>query len=153
MRTLLVLLPLLILFSCGKIMGEEVARLPVDKVSFPENVVEQEVEIELFEGDDLSIWSDMNFSYTDGAELWWELEILLNGESFNNLKLDPLDKDLTLNSKETNFNGEISTSFSGRNYKMSVRKEGTYTFISRLFSNGDESIIVEKAHLVIKKHE
>ncbi len=151
MKNLWITLIPILAISCGKILGEEVARIEVNGVSSQQEIAEAETTVRLYEGDEIGFWSDMSLEYRDGDEFWWEVEILLEGEPHSNLKIDPLDKDLTVNSTETNFNGEITTAYSGRNLMMTIGETGEYRVRSRLFTTS-ETAVVKKAALVVKKH-
>ena len=56
--------------ACSTIIGEEIARLPVNEVSTDKDKpIYQEIAIDLKKDESIVIWSDMDISYAGEVEL------------------------------------------------------------------------------------
>ena len=138
--------------SCDALLGEEVARIPVDVISSDSVLVQKETTLDLKAGDEITFWSDVEISYDGFIEIWWQVSVIKDDMPYENIAFDPLDKDITINGTETEFNGKVETSYTGRNYKMTIGDDGSYTFKSSLHGSNPLPTI-GKAHLVIRRSE
>ncbi|MBR9918594.1 hypothetical protein GYB29_13180 [bacterium] len=146
-------LTLLLIFlnACSALTGEEVARLPVNKLTIDDsNYRMEKTTLDLKAGDELAIWSDMDIEYTGEVALRFRLEILKDGEKFGGIEIDPTDKDVTLGETKVAINDKTSWSFSGRNSVLTIEEDGEYLFKAILISAGNPSLKIEKAELVLK---
>lgn len=139
------------LAACSALTGEEVGRLPINKISSAEGLITKETSIDLKQGDEIVFWSDMDMSYEGDAALRFRLTIQKEGASPDNLEIDPTVKDMTLGEVKTTLGNKTNWSFSGRNFIFNVQEDGRYNFKAILVASENSSLIINKAELVIKK--
>lgn len=141
----------ILLASCSALTGEEVARLAINEVSTESNTVKKETQVAFKQGDEIVICSDIDVEYEGEVTLAFRLSIARDGEVLDVIEVDPTKKDMTLKEVKTSFGNKTSWSFQGRNAIFPVSNDGTYTFEAIFLSSENESLIVKKAELVIKK--
>lgn len=142
------ILILLGITSCG----EEIARLPINAVSIDnEHLIVRDTTLELKKGDEIAIWSDMDFEHKGNVGLQFKIEILKNGEAFGGLEIDPTDKNVTTGEVKTVLMGETDWSFSGKNAEIKIEEDGSYTFKSILVASDNSTLKINKAEIVLKK--
>src|SRR5689334_19091023 len=90
--------------SCDALLGKEVARLPINAISTPDHEVVKEATVRLGKDDKLGLWSDMDLTYEGDAPLRFQVQILQNGKPFQQLELDPTDKNISLKEVRTQVN-------------------------------------------------
>lgn len=148
----IILLLVTLLFSCDAITGEEIARLPINEITkSDENMIIKEASINLKKGDQIAIWSDMDFSYEGEVALLFRFEILRDEESLGGFEIDPTDKNLTIGEVKTSILGKTDWSFTGKNSEYDIEKDGIYTFRAILIASENSTPEVEKAEVVFKK--
>lgn len=140
----------LLLISCSSLTGEEVARLSFDEISTDDNLIIKEAEIDLLKGDEIYLWSQMNFEHTDNIELRFRIEILKNGEKYGGLEIDPTDKNITIGEMKSTINNKTKWRFSGKNSEIKIKEDGKYTFKAILVTSENPSLKINKADLIIK---
>lgn len=148
MKKLSLWLPLaaiLFLSSCG----EEIARLPINKISTEEDIHEESVTLDLMAEDEVALWSEMDMKYDGDANMVFYVTVLLEGEELEELQFDPREKNISMKEVQTDINGKVNWSFSGKNGTFSIPEDGAYTFKGVFFATPNVSI--EKAEIVIKK--
>lgn len=150
------LLPALLLatplFSaCDAIMGKEVARLPINAVSAPGKVVEKEVTVPLKKDDKIALWSEMDMSYQGEVKLVFQVQVLQNGQPFQQMAFDPREKNFSVKEVKKNINGDVDWSFMGKNAELTIPLNGNYTFRSRLLAEPAHGPEIRKAELVLRK--
>ena len=151
MKKSIVFLPAILLIACSALTGEEVGRLAINQVSSGENLITQEASVVLEAGDEIIFWSEMDMEYTGNVALRFRVSIKKGDEPYGNMEIDPTEMDLTLGESKTTENGKTSWSFSAQNAAFNVQEDGTYTFQAILVASENQSIVIKKAELVLKK--
>ena len=140
------------LIGCEALTGKEVGRMPINHVSTnDDNLIIQEVSLDLEEGEDISIWSDMDIAYEGEVSLRFRIDVLKDGETIANLTLDPTDKNITIGEVEKSIMGKTDWRFSGKNSVFEIEESGRYTFKGILIASDNQSLEVNKAEVVLKK--
>lgn len=133
-------------------MGEEVARIPVNEISTDnDNLIVGETSIDLKQGEEIALWSDMDMSYEGDVALRFQLEIIMDTTSLGIMELDPMDKNITLGEVKTTLNDKTNWSFSGKNGSFKVEEDANYTFKAILIASDNSTLQIDKAELIIKK--
>ncbi|GAA3520416.1 hypothetical protein GCM10022393_38320 [Aquimarina addita] len=144
------ILPLLII-ACSALTGEEIARLSINKLSSENNLIIKEATLDLKKGDEIAIWSDMDYSYEGDSSLLFKIEILKDGVSLESFVIDPTDKNITINEVTTSVFNKTNSSFSGKNSEIEIEEDGTYTFKGFLFTEYNSNLEINKAEIVLKR--
>ncbi|MCP4520474.1 MAG: hypothetical protein GY827_02065 [Cytophagales bacterium] len=147
-KTSLIVLLSIFLWGCG---GEEIGRLPINKISREGNVTIKEVTLELKKDEELGLWSEMDMEYEEEASFRFQVIIMKDGKEYEKFQIDPTKKNVSLGESKITLNGKTSWEFTGRNTAYKVKEDGTYIFKSRLIASENPSIILNKAELVIKR--
>ncbi|MCF1190172.1 hypothetical protein LRR18_01145 [Mangrovimonas sp. AS39] len=151
-QILLFLIPFLLLTSCDSITGEEIARLPINKVSTSEeNYFEKETSLNLKKGDKIAFWSEMDFEYSGEESFLFRFRVYKNDEPFAILEFDPTNKNITIGEIKSTIGNKTKWSFTGKNKELKIKEDGKYTFKGILKTTKNPSLIVNKAIVVIKK--
>ncbi|RSK44019.1 hypothetical protein [Hymenobacter rigui] len=137
--------------ACEALLGKEIARLPVNTVSTPQQEVVKETTVNLHQNDQLALWSEMDMEYQGEAPLRFQVVVLQNGQPFKQLELDPTEKNVSVQEAKTDINGRVSWSFSGKNAELTIPKDAAYTFKARLIAAPNPTLRLHKAELVLKK--
>lgn len=137
--------------ACDAIMGKEVARLPINAISTPGQDAPREVTVELKKGDEVAVWSEMDMSYQGEVQLQFQVQVLRDGQPFEQLAFDPREKNLSIKEVKTNMNGDVSWSFAGRNRSLQIPETGRYTFRGRLLAQPAQGPEIRKAELVLRR--
>jgi hypothetical protein len=138
--------------ACNALLGEEVARLPINAVSTAENQVVKEASLLLRKDEEVGIWSDMDLAYEGEQPLRFQVVVTKDGAPFKQLEIDPTVKNLTVGEVKTNINGQIDWRFTAKNAELKVPANGTYVFKARLVaSSANPTLKLTKAELVLKK--
>lgn len=151
------LLPAVLLLSaplfcaCDALMGKEVARLPINAPSAPGRLVEKEVTVPLKKDDKVALWSDMDLSYQGQAQLMFHVQVLQNGQPFQQLAFDPREKNFSVKEVKKDINGAVDWSFTGKNAELTIPADGNYTFRGRLLAQPANGVQLRKAELVLRK--
>lgn len=156
MKTLLSILTLLAslttLTGCDAITGKEVARLSINQVSTDNNnLITKKTSLNLKKGEEIAIWSDMDFKHDGDIALRFKIEIFKNGENYSRLEIDPTDKNMTIGEVKTSLIGKTDWSFFGKNSEIKIEEDGNYTFKGMLVSSENPTLKVMKAEIVLKK--
>ncbi|MCB2410076.1 DUF4198 domain-containing protein [Hymenobacter lucidus] len=139
------------LSACGSLFGKEVARLSINTISTPEREVMKEAALPLQQGEELALWSDMDMAYEGEAPVRFQVQVLQDGQPYQQLELDPTEKNMTVGEVKTDMNGKVTWSFTGKNGNLTIPKTGTYTFKARLVAAANPTLKIKKAELVLKK--
>ena len=140
------------LIGCEALTGKEVGRMPINHVSTnDDNLIIQELSLDLEEGEDISIWSDMDIAYEGEVSLRFRIDVLKVGETIANLTLDPTDKNITIGEVKKSIMGKTDWRFSGKNSVFEIEESGRYTFKGILIASDNQSLEVNKAEVVLKK--
>ena len=138
--------------ACNALLGEEVARLPVNVVSSSENQVVKEATLQLVKDEEVAIWSDMDLAYEGEQPLRFQVVVTRDGAPFKQLEFDPTVKNLTVGEVKTDINGQIDWRFTAKNAELKVPANGTYVFKARLVaSTSNPTLKLKKAELMLKK--
>ncbi|UII23391.1 hypothetical protein [Fulvivirga ligni] len=148
----IIICSLLALVSCDALTGEEVGRIPVNEVSTDdEHLILKETSVDLKQGDDVGIWSDMDLEYEGDVVVSFRMEVLKDGVKFGGMEIDPFEKDITMNETKTTIGGDTKWKFSGRNANLMIEEDGNYTFQAILVTSDNPSLKINKAEIVLKK--
>lgn len=139
------------LSACGSLFGKEIARLPINTISTPSQEVVKEATVELQKNDEVALWSDMDMAYEGEAPVRFQVQVLQNGAPYQQLELDPTDKNVSVGEVKTSINGKTTWSFTGKNGALTVPATGKYTFKARLVATNNPTLTIKKAELVLKK--
>jgi hypothetical protein len=151
-KNILWVLPLAALLGgCDALLGKEVARLPINEVSTAGHEVTKEAAVPLKKGDEIALWSDMELAYEGDAPLRFQVQVLRDGAPYQQLELNPTEKNVTVNEFKTSVNDKVSWRFSGKNAELKIPENGIYTFKARLVAAANPTLKVTKAELVLKK--
>ena len=142
----------LLSYSCSALLGEEVARLPINQVSTDDdNLIIMETTLSLKQGEEIAFWSDIDIAYEGPVALRFRIEILIDGQSIDTFEIDPTDKNITMGEVKTTVMDKTNWSFTGKNYDILIEESGEYTFKAFLVASENPSLVIDKAELVIKK--
>jgi hypothetical protein len=123
------LFSILVLTSRSQLTGEEIARLPINKISTSyDEKVENEVVLKLKKDEEISFWSEMNIEYSDEAFFEFRLVIYKEDELYAVLLIDPTDKNITIGEVKTTIGAKTKWSFTGKNVELKMEEDGNYTF-------------------------
>jgi hypothetical protein len=147
---LLVLIPAMFI-ACEAMLGKEIGRLPINQVSTEDNMIIKEITLDLVQGDEIGVWSDMDFKYEGDIGIMFRIQVLRNGEELTVIDIDPREKNITIGEVLTDFNGNVDWSFMGKNTTISIDETAPYTFKAGLIANDNGTLQVKKAELVFKK--
>ncbi|PJJ60281.1 hypothetical protein [Hymenobacter chitinivorans] len=139
------------LSACGSLFGKEVARLPINALSTPGHEVTREATLQLQKDEQVALWSDMDMAYDGEAPVRFQVQVLQNGRPYQQLELDPTEKNVTVGEVKTNLNGKVNWRFTGKNGSLTVPAAGTYTFRAHLVAAANPTLRITKAELVLKK--
>jgi hypothetical protein len=150
-RILALLLIPAMFFACEAIMGKEIGRLQINQVSTDNNMVIKEVTLDLTQGDEIGVWSDMDFKYEGDVGIMFRIQVLRNGEELTVVDVDPREKNITINEVRTDIMGKVDWSFMGKNTTISIDETAAYTFKAGLIASDNGTLEIKKAELVFKK--
>ncbi|WP_139922166.1 hypothetical protein [Hymenobacter sp. DG01] len=139
------------LSACDSLFGKEVARLPINTISTPGQEVVKDATLQLQQGEELALWSDIDMAYDGEAPVRFQVQVFQNGAPYQQLELDPTEKNVTVGEVKTTVNGKTNWSFTGKNATLTAPKMGTYMFKARLVAAPNPTLVVKKAELVLKK--
>lgn len=150
-KYLFLLLPITLFFSsCDTFIGEEIARMPLTKTGFDENLNFYEMSMDLKKGDKITVWSEMDVEYEGEERFLVKLQMLKDDETLGIIDFDPTEKDMTVGEAKTTIMGKTSWSFSGRNKKLKIDEDGKYSFRAILFTSNPK-LKINKSELVVRK--
>jgi hypothetical protein len=151
-KLLLLLIPFLFITSCDSFTGEEIARLPINKVSTSEeNIFEKETTLNLKKDEEITFWSEMDIEYSGEEFFQFRFRVYKNDEPFAVLEFDPTEKNITIGEIKSTIGGKTKWSFTGKNTKLKITDDGKYTFKGILKATKNPSIIINKAIVIIKR--
>lgn len=139
------------LTACDALLGQEIARLPINAVSTPGHDIVKQASVKLHKQDKLALWSEMDMSYQGEVPLRFQVAVLRNGKPYTQLALDPTQKNISVNEMKTEVNGSVTWRFSGKNDELVIPEDGTYLVVARLIAAPNSSLQLRKAELVLKK--
>ncbi|MDC1162592.1 hypothetical protein OAT18_04040 [Tenacibaculum sp.] len=152
LSTLILLASLTLLTGCDALTGKEVARLSINQVSTDDNnLIIKETSLDLKNGEEIAIWSDMDIKYEGDVDLRFKIEVLKNGENFGGLEIDPTEKNITIGEVKTSLMGKTDWSFFGKNSEIKIEEDANYTFKAILVSSESTTLKITKAEIVLKK--
>ncbi|MCR9253317.1 MAG: hypothetical protein NXI20_23085 [bacterium] len=152
LSTIFSILLISLISGCDTLLGEEIARIPVNQVSYSDdNLQVQKISLDLKKEDKILIWSDMDIEYEDYVELGFRVNVLKDGEQLGGFEFDPTEKNITVGEIKTTVMGKTDWKFSGKNTFMTIEEDGNYTFEAILVASENPTLIVNKAEIVLKK--
>jgi len=141
----------IIFFSCSGLTGEEVGRIAINQVSTPEKILTKQIRVDLKKGDEIAFWSEMDMEYEGQVGLRFRVKILHDGKEYTSLEIDPANKNITIGEFKSTIKDKTKWRFKGRNTKIRIKEDGTYTFVSQLIASENSTLKINKAELVLKK--
>ncbi|APG64007.1 hypothetical protein LPB136_00870 [Tenacibaculum todarodis] len=150
-KIILLLIITSLTISCSNLTGKEVARLKINKVSTKGNVFSEETTLSLKKGDEIAIWSDMDYEYKGNVKLRFKVKIFIGKTKISEIEIDPTNKNITVDEVKTALMGKTKWRFTGKNYKLNIKKDESYTFKSILIATKNPDLKITKAELVLKK--
>ncbi|PLX16324.1 MAG: hypothetical protein C0599_15465 [Salinivirgaceae bacterium] len=150
-RILLLLLIPTMFFACEALTGKEIGRLEINQVSTEDNMVIKEITLDLMQGDEVGVWSEMDFKYEGDVGIMFRIQVLKDGEELTVVDVDPREKNISINEVRTEVNEKVNWRFVGKNTTISIDESGLYTFKAGLIASDNGSLEVKKAELVFKK--
>jgi len=149
---IILILGIVLFTACDAITGEEIGRIPINQVSVDDNdLIVKETSLDLMKDQVIAIWSDMDMEYEGDVALIFKIEIVKDGEVVKYLEIDPTKKNITIGEVKTNMMGNVKWSFTGKNSQIKIEEDGNYTFRGILVASENESLILNKAEIVLKK--
>lgn len=139
-------------WSCDAMMGEEVARLRIGKVSRENNLMIADTTLQLQAGDGFAIWAEMDIAYQGHVDFEYRMQVLKDGEEYGGFQFDPTaDANLTVGETKVEVQGKTNWSFRKKSSSFKVDEAGSYTFQALMVATENESLEVNKADLVLRK--
>ena len=153
MYRILLLVPFLLLsvIGCDLVSGDEVARFPINRVSSGEGNGASEQSLQLQKGEQVAFWSEMELEYEGEVDLRFRVNIMKDGTDFDQLEVNPFEKNITIGEVKKEINGDVYWSFEGKNGEIEIPEDGKYTFHAWLEASDTSSLKVGKAELVLRK--
>lgn len=140
------------LSSCSAMMGEELARMPVNKITVTEDeVFAKEATLDLKKGQEIAFWSEIDLESEGDLALEFRVQVWKDNEQIELLNVYPFQGNITMNESKVEFGGQLNWSFSKKNATWKCPDTGSYKFSAILVSNGNEKLKLNKAELVIRK--
>jgi len=137
--------------ACDSLFGKEVARLPINAISTPEQEVMKEATLKLKKDDKIAVWSEMDMAYDGDAPVRFQMVVLQDGTPFQQLEIDPTKKNISVSEVKTSLNSKVNWRFSGKNTEVTIPANASYTFKARLIAGSNPTLQIKKAELVLKK--
>jgi len=140
-----------LLFSgCNALIGEEIARLKINKVSANANAIVKESTVNLKKGDEIALWSDMDLEYDGNVNLRFRIKMYKNGTKTSELEIDPMKKNLSIGEVKSKIKRTTKWSFLGKNSAIKIEEDASYTFKGILVASKNASLKINKAELILK---
>ncbi len=138
------------LVSCNALTGKEVARVTFTRLPDPENPRFQYATLTLANGQKIQFWSDMDLEYDDFQviEFYVQLPVDMN---LPPIRLNALQKDITIGETRTVIGNHVSWRFTGRIGSFEAPAAGTYKFSTLLNPSLNPTLQLKKAALVFKE--
>lgn len=147
---LLVILLTAILFS--SCMGDELGRLKVNATSTSDEDLKLAADtLDLAQGEQVAVWSEMDMEYEGDVALQFKMQALLDGELVEEYAIDPFEGNVTMNAKEVSLGNSTSKSFTKKNMTFTAPDSGSYVFVAYLVSDGNPSLVLNKAEILLTK--
>jgi len=141
---------LLFLISCSALTGEEIARIS-NEISTTSQPKSKEVVLQLKKGDEIEIWSDMDFEWDKKVELRFLIELLKEGEKYTDYEINPIVKSVSVGDVKTELFGSHKWYFFGKNSTIKIEEDASYTFKVILIASDNPSLRVNRADIVLIK--
>ncbi|MFP9112734.1 hypothetical protein ACLI1A_02255 [Flavobacterium sp. RHBU_3] len=152
MKKFLALLFVSVLFVSCDITGEEIGRLPINKLSIGyQHVFAKELTLDLKKGEEISIWSDMDVEFQGEIQTRFRVKVYKDKLPYDELDIDPFKSNFMMNEFSRTINGYTQTSFNAKNHVFTVKENGKYTFEGIYTPLDYSELRVHKAELVFKK--
>jgi len=133
-------------------MGDELARLPVNKITATEDeLFFKEATVDLKKGEQIAFWSEIDLESEGDLALEFRVQVWNNDEQIELLNVFPFQGNITMNESKVQLGDHLNWSFSKKNTTWKCPETGKYKFSAILVSNGNEKLKLNKAELVIRK--
>lgn len=144
---------LLVFAACAGMFGEEVARIPISKISSDEEIYVESLSIDMKAGEELSLWTDLDIEYSGNLELEYQLIVVIDEEdTLDMIRFDAFENDASINKRTVTVNNETTYSIMGRLGPFQAEKDASYEFNVILIANQNaDDFTLTKGDLVFKK--
>lgn len=138
------------LMSCDALTGKEIARATFTNVSTPEKLEYKSTLIKLEKGEKIWFWTEMNLEYDGSLKLEFLVQFAKT-MGLPSIRLNPLQKDISINETKMVVGNHVSWSFSGRIGSFEAPVAANYDMGTLLLSSDNPTLKLKKAVLVFKK--
>ena len=109
--------------ACAGMFGEEVARVPINKISSDEKTYVESISIDMKAGEELALWTDLDIEYTGTLELEYQIIVIVDKEdTLEMIRFDAFQNDASFNKRTVTINNETTYSIMGRLGPFKQRK-------------------------------
>jgi hypothetical protein len=147
----LVLSLILVVSACAALSSKEVTRIPISTVSTEEQLDWKSTSLDLKKGDKLWLWTDIDIEYEGDLGLEYQVKVYRDKDTLGMVRLNPLDCKVKMMEVSTTLMNKSTRSYQGNMDVMEIKQSGNYRFEAILVSNGNQSLQLKKADLVLKK--
>ena len=147
----MLLLLLLGIVGCDFVSGEEIARFPINTISSVENPVVVERSLDLKKGEEIAFWSEMDMEYKGTVDLRFRVDVVKDGAEYDQLEINPLEKNITIGEVKTEIMGDTDWSFEGKNGEIEIQEDGAYVFKAWFEASDNPSLNLKQAELILRK--
>src|SRR3989338_1517010 len=97
------------LSACSAMMGEELARLPVNKISATEDqLFVEEATVELKKGEQIAFWSEIDLESEGDLALEFRVQVWNNNEQIELLNVYPFQGNITMNESKVQLGDHLN---------------------------------------------
>lgn len=147
----LIAISLCSLSACNILFGEEIARLEIKELSVEGTYHEDSTTVQLKEGDEITIWTDVDLEYEGEVDYLFKAYIESPGKKKTYFTIYPEERSTTVGEVTTSFNNHTSTKYQGKAETVVITEGGTYTLRGYFITDSPDVLTVNKSDLVIKK--
>jgi len=148
------IIPFLLVLFGGGCLGEEIARITITHVGpGDEGPTTQERVVPLTEGEEISLWSEIDMEYVEPMDLLIDVEVKNEGgEVVDQFSYDPREQNVTIKEVRKNINGNVSWRWgSAKNASFTPGMGGEYTFHIVLTADPQDNFVLNSGAVVFKK--
>ncbi len=151
MKYIISVLFLLCLVACDALMGEEIARVPVNKLSTENEQFIEQTTLSLEANSEISFWTDLDLKYEGALGLMYKVDVWKDSVRLGGMDLDALNPSISMMEVRTEVNDKVNWSFQGKLGEITLEEPGEYTFKIILLSSDNPSLSIEKSDFLLKK--
>ena len=140
-----------VIAGCSPTTGEEIARIKLDRASTGGSPAIKELEIDLKAGEKIYLWNEMDLTYEGEVALLFQIQVINGTDTLGVMRFNPLDNDMIIGEVKNTVGGITNWEFSGYSKFWTIKKDGNYQLKAFLSTNGNETLQMRKADLVLRK--